>query len=327
MAVLSNKDKYNAIYPYLGVEIGEHTDNISIDLRSEDFNHIPNMSTGGGVIHYDWTYNMPYYSNDFSGLYISSEVYCNALYYLFNTNGKSASEYVVSSEELKNYIYNYDKVSKGLENVAGKQYASELLSGQVEDYRTRGYNRKVISNKDMQPVGSYNDTHGFWETANDYGFWNALIGANVPKDESFAYDLLHQVKSEEVLSNSVSSDLLVAPSDVEEFKNYCNVADSENKTTFLLRFAKTDYLAFNLTNNDGYVAQQSLFLNFDIIQLKFGLGENSKIVPVCSSPIDIITEITPPVDFETDLKWLIFSAVVIGFCLTGILIISIINEN
>lgn len=48
------------------------------------------------------------------------------------------------------------------------------------------------------------------------------------------------------------------------------------------------------STNNAYIAQQTIFLNFDIIQLTFNDGGNLTVIPVVADPIDIINPYTPP---------------------------------
>ena len=86
--------------------------------------------------------------------------------------------------------------------------------------------------------------------------------------------------------------------------------NDEEKVVILFRFAATDYHSFSVelshgvaTVNDdravdghAYIAQQEVFLDFDIIQLSFRDpdSEHDVVYGVVSDPIDIIDDITPP---------------------------------
>lgn len=48
------------------------------------------------------------------------------------------------------------------------------------------------------------------------------------------------------------------------------------------------------TEGQAYVATESVFFDFDIIQLTFNKEGDYTVIPVVSSPIDIINDITPP---------------------------------
>ena len=97
----------------------------------------------------------------------------------------------------------------------------------------------------------------------------------------------------------------------------------EDKTVFLLRFGVTEYtsmplavlekstLTYKKVDTSGYCAQQTVFLDLDIIDVTFRSEDTVTVIPVVSSPIDATANITPPIEPENN-NWLkIFIAVVV----------------
>ncbi len=92
------------------------------------------------------------------------------------------------------------------------------------------------------------------------------------------------------------------------FREYCQNALENDKTPYLFRFANTDYYAavarFDKRGNgeisarDGYVCQQTVFLDFDIISLTFEKNGTETVLGVVADPIDIFNGTTPPTDME-----------------------------
>ena len=71
----------------------------------------------------------------------------------------------------------------------------------------------------------------------------------------------------------------------------------------LFRFANTDYYAApafrsgysgSINDTDTYVAQQTVFLDFDIIDLTFNKDGVYTVIPVVASPTDVIKDFDPP---------------------------------
>lgn len=58
------------------------------------------------------------------------------------------------------------------------------------------------------------------------------------------------------------------------------------------------------TEGQAYIAQESVFFDFDIIQLTFNKDEVYTVIPVVSSPIDVVNDITPPVNIDDGMDWL-----------------------
>jgi hypothetical protein len=61
-------------------------------------------------------------------------------------------------------------------------------------------------------------------------------------------------------------------------------------------------------------------LDFDIIDVTLSNGESETIIPVVSSPIDVVPDPTPPVYTETDgnPNWWIYIAVIVGLIVLAI---------
>ena len=112
-------------------------------------------------------------------------------------------------------------------------------------------------------------------------------------------------------------DWLVNENDYDTFKSFCDTEIKAGNHPFVFRFARTDYYSsparydlvanfgetgYTLSDQDGYVAQQSVFLDFTMIHLKFVKGEAETIIPVAMNPIDIWNAVDPPIDTQED--WL-----------------------
>lgn len=104
----------------------------------------------------------------------------------------------------------------------------------------------------------------------------------------------------------ISNRLLIAETEVNKFKDYCEEEILEKGNTVVhFRFACTQYDAaeaeiWNGNGRDGqvecdaFLAQENVFLNFDIISLTFNDDGNFRVLPVVSDPIDIISDVTGP---------------------------------
>ena len=79
-----------------------------------------------------------------------------------------------------------------------------------------------------------------------------------------------------------------------------------------------------MSDRDGYVAQETCFLNFDIISLTFrnDLGKDT-VIPVVADPIDIFNGVDPPPDLDPDNSWkwiLKFLILIVGLLVLAILV-------
>ena len=111
-----------------------------------------------------------------------------------------------------------------------------------------------------------------------------------------------------------------------------NQAKAKNEKVVLFRFAQTDYvnlpvMAYNNAKGenlsgdygrDTYIVKESVFFNFDVIQLTFNKAGAYTVIPAVSSPIDVYNAITIP--DNSDLEWW---EIVLAIILAVILIILI----
>ena len=103
------------------------------------------------------------------------------------------------------------------------------------------------------------------------------------------------------------------------------MTETDENVVVLFRFAETDYYSSvarfddtsawhdedssrserNIVEYNGYVAQETLFLDFDIISMTFLNNDfvTETVVPVVANPVNIIAGLTPPSDLEEDEDW------------------------
>lgn len=221
----------------------------------------------------------------------------NTAYWMFK-GGESGLD-KISKETLREYAYNYDSsfISGKLHN----DISADLFMDVVDKGRTRGYNRSTIKaseNTSLTILGSNN----VW-----VNLWNSMFGNLTNKLD---IKLLEQVDS----NNLSKESLLIEDEEYDDFIEFYNNKKNENQT-YILRFANTEYksiecydveysLPFSPTGVDGYIAQETMFFDFDIIQLTFNKDGVSTILPVVANPIDVIGELIPP-DTLIDLTWLL----------------------
>ena len=160
----------------------------------------------------------------------------------------------------------------------------------------------------------------FWENWNEFGFWDALFG-NIPSETGREISPIQVLKESDLSGTEaeVSQRLLVNIKDVEELKAAYDDAitvdplnpDDEECYLVLFRFATSDYYAapadiyeekfpHTTYTKMAYVAQQSVFFDFDVIDLTFNKDGVYTVIPVVSDPIDIVNDLTSPTDMGDD---------------------------
>ena len=321
--VIQDEDVYNAVLPYVRVDIGEHMDKIPYYLGvDETFIYVPptDVSSGSTTYNYKWGYNLPQSNSWLQSIFYTADNIITKLHYLLPTNGVDYKEYKVSSETLSNYIFSYNKTSeKGFLPVKNGAVSADLFSHNVDKGRTKGYNLVEIDADEKFDLLSYDQTHNLWKTICDYGLIDVLFG-NVPTDENIEnVEPIYQVKDSDL--KNASQNLLIDEALLPEFKNDYNVYSEQGKKTFIFRFATTDYYSAEvstMTADVGYMAQETVFLDFDIISLTFRNDVGDTVIPVVSSPIDIVPGIDPPLKYPT--PWWIYMAIIGGGAILGFIL-------
>ena len=312
ICITSNDTVYDLLYPYLGTFTNE-VDGQSIQL----YTGYQEMVGGAGHYDkYDWAYNCDYTT--------AINESCKRISYLFSTNGASIGNYVLSNDRLQSYIESYDKSFRdGYLDIPGKTNISHDLfeKGLSAERQAVSYVGDDIHHKLVEfdadntfDMLNYDETHDGW-----YKFFAGLFGLG-PNDVSESIKGVSPIRivtDEDMAKDNLASTLLIDGSEeaLEEFKNFYNESKEQDKTVVLFRFAQTDYMNLpviaydsykgkNLSGNygkDTFIVQESVFMNFDIIQLTFNKDGVYTVIPVVSDPIDIYNDITIP--DVTGLEW------------------------
>lgn len=213
----------------------------------------------------------------------------------------------ISESELKEYIYNYaNSYITGYIDIKDGTLSNDLFSESVDAGHTRGYNLVELDANDEFNMLSYDSNHSWWDKFWDFGFWAPDTAGDIKNIKA-----IEAVPLDYLLTSTADS-LLINDSDWTNFKNYCNEAYANDCTPFLFRFSVTDYYSINtsvaesykdvvgftgaVTRDSGSVAQETLFFDFDIITLTFQADGVYTVVPCVSDPVDILKEVTPPLE-------------------------------
>ena len=178
---------------------------------------------------------------------------------------------------------------------------------------------------DLQTLQSWSDSDpSFWDNWINFGLGAAFTGG--PSEETKTAAPIQILKASDLTGTNteIAERLLVNVADVDSIKAEYNNAvtvngtDDEEKVVVLFRFATSDYYSEPVdiieinggflwsdkhTEGQAYIAQESVFFDFDIIQLTFNKDGDYTVIPVVSSPIDIVNDITPPVNMPDGMEW------------------------
>lgn len=305
IVVTSNKDFYDAQQDWIGVDIGEDGDENNQWAMYADHSVLPwwvaLVSVPGLIaIHRNAGFAYNHASFPWNVSVSDDAVFMTKIPYLFYTDGVDNNEYLLERDKVESWWADYtDEFGNGHGNIYG--YNDDLfvdydLDG--DDQSDDPYHRIHITADDSfdLPASDYGNWFNNW--------WYGLFLGDYPVVE----DISPIVEVTEKDINSVSSitdDLLIDESDVDEFKSYCQEQFSQGRRVYLFRFDVSEYSAENIiVDKHGITAwdtgstdirQEFVYFGFDFISFEFhdDYG-NQKIVGVASSPIDGVADFTPP---------------------------------
>lgn len=329
--VTSNDSFYGAAYPYIGLPTGT-VDKFGMPAYNADIGYSLGQNAGdwgGGLNGASWGWNL-------GNGYLHPA--CLKLFYLFNVD--NISEYDpyadivnmggVESNVLYEWIKGYNKsYDNGKLPIKNGEISADLFASDIDDYRKtdnifgkiqNGYSYYDFdADVDLQHLSSWQESDPtFWDNWINWGLWNTIWG-NIPIEESRTVSPIYMLEDSDLNGTNaeISDRLLINFSDVAAIRNFATTAKSNDEVVFLFRFATTDYYSAPVDimqlgqgilgmdkhiKGEAYRAWESVFFDFDIIQLTFSKADNYTVLPVVSSPIDIVNSITPPVDMD-DLEW------------------------
>lgn len=322
--VTEDAGAYAALSDYVGVNIGEKNEALKWSVLWHEKTTTPPLSA------FFRTYNNQGYG--LNGPAISSgATYTPEISWLFSTNGIDHSEYQLSRYQVETWARSYASAYGKEADILGR-YSSELFAESIDTERIkllenpeakRGLIVRDFDANDEFNLLSYDDTHSGWEAFVDY-----ICGKKVIFGDGVKYSPIEEITPEKFTGNKAADckNLLLNEDDYDEFSAAFTASQEAGEHLFVFRFAQTDYYSSpayfdslensSFTNEDGYVAQQTVFLDFTMIHLKFVKDETETIIPVAMNPIDIWNAVDPPIDTQEDWLSLLKK---IGMAILGII--------
>lgn len=310
--VVNSSDIAEALDEWVGVIMGTYNSALPYGVSTGYYYHSNPGFTSS--VNYSWTYNV---NLDKSGSlyttnYNSDEV-CEKLGWILFENADSLdNNYNVDAVKLVEYMQTYsDRYPNKVITDNGVKYNSDLLTTDVGDGRKAGYNvyefDALEDELEFKVFDPDDHTYTSWERLMAAFGWSAETSSALAGqspilliDESNYYSMFAGSLQE------ISNRLLIAETEVNKFKDYCEEEILEKGNTVVhFRFACTKYDAaeaeiWNGNGRDGqvecdaFLAQENVFLNFDIISLTFNDDGEYRVLPVISDPIDIVSDLTGP---------------------------------
>lgn len=279
--------------------------------------------TGNADVRYwDWAYNLRSYSYSNMRTYVkrfadsSSTLLPYAFYSpsytdygAFNVINKQTVAGDVTSSQIRDYIQNYESVNfvpwHTSRNLPSELFVNEVDSARSDKGIKVGLNKVRTNLSDTFDLKSWNSEYGSW--------WDKLTqyGWSYPKNE--ALDESHpnvkpfeEVTNASLSSSNIAKDFLINENDVDSFKSFCNASYGKNEVPYLFRFAVSDYFSRPVTRYvggalypdnsymDTYLAQETVFFDFNIITMTFKGKEDYYTLAVMHTPVDVIAGVEPP---------------------------------
>ncbi len=312
--VAGNYSAYTAISSYLGKTLpstskGYHTD----DLYYMYYGGCEGAGSGfsNATCYFGYGYNA---MTGWSGHSMIQNYYgeiVNPLYamYYAGSGTDSADNCTVSSETIMSKLEN-----------SKTDYGGELVNGK--------YSRVMFSSVDSAFTEvniKAEETYSLTDQTIDKSWWDGLFGLGVAdKVTTEVFDnikAIYPVKDSDVVGTAaeVAKRLYISEADYDDFMDFYK----KNKglaTVYLFRYQTSDYIAQEATlyeyykdgsifttgkgwqecDTNAYFFQQTVNLDFDIIDVTFTTGTVETVIPVVSNPIDVVSDAQPPVHTESD---------------------------
>jgi hypothetical protein len=293
MLVTGNSDVYNALVGYQGNDIGYNNSDIGYTVCG-GYSSGNEYGLPSAELAYNPIDNLEYSESSGEGWKRLLTKLCG----IFYTDGADADTYTLSSAELLNYLQNYS-----LRRQILGIYSTDLFDSYDD----------CLTDVTIKSTDGYSITSQTWSQT----WWEKWFG-KVHNDSTNIYTLeaLHAVTASDFLSSTklTCDNLYIGESDYSSFKSFYDSATAKDETVFLFRFALDEYKSWEATefsykttlgiqqklDTNAYFFQESVYLDFDIIDLTFTKNNVQTIIPVVMSPIDIVGHATSPVITTTD---------------------------
>ena len=318
--ITGNQAVYNALQSYLGKSMGEYNE--------EGFGYgilggyEERTTSLGELITTHRTAELAY--NPWYRYLESADRQLERICLAFNSGEEtdSADTYRVGGETLLDRMKEYSRSST--DKVLGT-YARELFSSVDEAFT-------VV---DIPAEKEYSLT----SEKISQTFWEKVFGtSHVEYSDTFdGIEAIHPVSEQDfgASKEQTCQNLYIDLNDYDEFSGVYEEAKRNNETVYLFRFDQSEYSAWEVTqgkwekatqwvpnaigpggsfqtvyklsdsDTNGYFAEETVYLGLDLIQMEWDDGEKRVVIPIVSSPIDVVADGTPPVHTTSDkgLSW------------------------
>lgn len=337
MYVTGNKTVYDALYPFIGKELA-HNVKYDVDYWYDDdmrYSFVANFWTDGPVGHLsthsytgDYFYNWGAFGNIMSSTYATNQL--KQLDYIFYDKNGNADDYTLPAETLLNWLVTYTQ-----------EHGGELINGK--------YSKALFSSVDDEftDINIRADrTFSLTSEKISRSWWDKLWNKNGTVESTTTYDNIEAIKAvtESDMTGTeteICDRLYISYGDYNELKDFYEKAQTNNETVYLFRYYVSKYYSAECTefempdrgtvetaygtakelDTNAYLAQMWLQLDFDIIDVTFTNGGVDTVIPVVSSPQDIASDGTSPIETTDDFDWKKILQIIFGALLLILLLV------
>ena len=315
---LNMSDGENIIFPLEGAALSDLTD---YRIYAQDYDKQAVFDYGKYGSRDFYIPGYAEYDGWFSGLFYAGE------------DTDSADDYVVSSEVLLQSMEKYHDEYDMREDyevddyIFSTPYGGEYLEVNGVEYP---YSKALFESWDSEEtiadISADSELPSLTSVTLGKNFWESLFGgyhevSSTEFDGIKAIEIITEDSFESTPALTCEN-LFIDTADYEDFADFYETAEAKGETVILLRFDVGEYSALETvlgTTNDnqlitpnidiistnGRIFKQNVYLNFDVIHLKFLLGDTVTTIGVIMDPITVIGDSTPAIDTSPDsrLDW------------------------
>ncbi len=262
--------------------------------------------------------------------------------WLFKIPEGEQDDYRISSERMKSYMNWYTSQHPEQDRVIGR-YSKELFVDDIDEDRKKFLTEEGATAGHCLYEFDVDDDKFDLRYDVEGVFWKWLFGQDTVDTRTYMPFVLLDESIKDMTVAEFEEEYIVSDwntdSDSGSVYEDCIAMLDAGTVPVLFRFARTDYYnspcrvddvdGSGLSPEDGYVSQETVFLNFDVISLSFlnNDGETLTVVPVVSNPIDVIAGLELMEDVNLNKDSLIefpefdYTALLIVGILIGVVII------
>lgn len=299
--VTGNSGAYEKINEFLGADMREY----NADLG---YMYLGAYSVGGGingtVHHHGYSYNATSWTGNTLNRAFYGEL-IDRLYLNFYAGGgtDSADAFTLSRDALLQAL-----------RASRTKFGGTLVNGK--------YSKVVFESVDSAFTEvniRADENYSLTSEVVSGNFWKWLFGGDGYTATTFdGIRAIYPVQASDISGTNaeIAKRLYISESDCEEFKKFYTT-NKNLATVYLFRYQTSEYIAqeaallqktknlfgtelWEKVDTNAYFFQETVNLDFDIIDVTFSNGETETILPVVSDPIDVLPEATPPVHTTSD---------------------------